>query len=55
MDGTRGGCVRAGGIRGGGASGKENITIQPSRMFSKFTVRYDPLALPPILHDLPYN
>jgi hypothetical protein len=45
----------AGGARGEGDGGQANIPTQPPRISSKVIVRYDPLVLPAILHDLPEN
>jgi hypothetical protein len=56
-----------GGIRGGvgGGGGDEVLVLEEEavkdhrlctpRIFSKVAARYDPLVLPPVLHDLPEN
>jgi hypothetical protein len=45
-----------GGRGGGGARGGGGQEKPPTpRIFSKVVSRYDPLVLPPILHDLPEN
>jgi hypothetical protein len=47
--------VGVGGARGGGGGGNVNPPPLPLRKFSKVVVRYAPLALPAVLHDLPEN
>jgi hypothetical protein len=43
------------GVGGGGASGHINPPPPPMRILSKFVVRYAPLSLPVVLHNLPDN
>jgi hypothetical protein len=49
------GGVGAGGAIGAGDGGKENIPSQTPRIFSKVSIRYAPLVIPAILHDLLEN
>jgi hypothetical protein len=51
MDAIGGGGTR-GGVRGGGVQGPPP---PPPRIFAKVASRYAPMALPPVLHDLPKN
>jgi hypothetical protein len=43
----------AGGARGAGVGGQENIPIQSPQLFSKFVSIYDHLFHLVVLHDLP--
>jgi len=47
-----GGGGAGGGAEGGGDQGPPPAAL---RIFAKVAARYAPLALPPILHDLPEN
>jgi hypothetical protein len=44
-----------GGAGGGGTGGQGQGQALPPRIFSKVAVRYTPLFLPVVLHDLPKN
>ena len=65
MASARGGGVDGGGVGGvggggghgveGGGGGSQGPPPLPPRIFSKVVDIYDPLILPPILHDLPEN
>jgi hypothetical protein len=50
-------AIGGGGVGGGaaGGGGGQGPPPPPPRIFAKVAARYAPLALPPVLHDLPEN